>query len=612
MTMLRLFQRILNLSGKYRGRINAAFLCTFSEAVLAKMPLFFAVYVLSGILNGTLTVTGCVLVGAGMLCCVLLQAFFHHGSDRLQSTAGYMMFADKRMELGNHLRKLPMGYFAAGNIGNISSVLSTDMVFIEETAMSTIANMMNYLFSQVLLVLFMFWLNPTLGGIAFLVCVLSSLIAERMNRMSLSESAGRQEQSRKLTDAVLSFLEGIGVIKSYNLLSEKGGELTAAFAASRDTAIGFEKKLTPWTIGLELIYALGMAAVFYTAFSLYGNDVLPLPYLIGVCLFAFDLFSPMKALYGEATRLTVTEAALDRLEQMLAEPELPEPSGEKVFPGCGRKQEQERETTAGMRKTEALLGKKSQNACAGTDACAPRTGELEKPQPSPSISFQNVSFGYGEREVLHSLSFDMPAHTMTALIGPSGGGKTTVANLLARFWDVEQGAIYLGGKDIRKYPLSELMAQISMVFQRVYLFKDSIYNNILMGNPNASREEVYEAAGKARCLEFIEHLPDGFDTMVGEGGATLSGGEKQRISIARCILKNAPVIILDEMTASVDLDNERYIQEAITEMVKGKTLLCIAHRLNTIEAADQVLRIEGGRITAQGTPAEVLGLKRSY
>lgn len=195
---------------------------------------------------------------------------------------------------------------------------------------------------------------------------------------------------------------------------------------------------------------------------------------------------------------------------------------------------------------------------------------------------------------------------MTALVGKSGSGKSTIANLLVRFWDINSGTIYIGGIDIKELPLSVLINQISMVFQNVYLFEDTIYNNILMGRSDATEQEVIEAAKKARCYDFVMELPNGFQTIIGEGGASLSGGEKQRISIARCILKDAPIVILDEATASVDTDNESYIQEAISELVKGKTLLVIAHRLNTIQNADQILVIDNGQIAQQGTHEELL------
>lgn len=565
--MFALFSRILNLSGKYKGRIQGAFLCAFIESILAKMPIFLAFLVLSGFYQKTLTGADCLYIGLGLAAVVVVQAVVHYLCDRLQSAAGYMIFTDKRMELGGHLRKLPMGYFTSGNIGKISSVLSTDMVFIEEAAMSTLGNMMSYMLSAFILLVFMFFLDWRLGLIAAVVTLLASLVARGMNKVSLREAAGRQNQSEHLTDAVLSFAEGIGVIKSYNLIGEKSEELTENFRRSRDTSTEFERKMTPWTRGLNILYAFGIAAIFALSVWLEQSGVLSLPYLLGVLLFVFDLFGPLKALYGEASRLTVMNAALDRIEEVLNESELPDKG----------------------------------------------TQHISKANPDyPEVCFDHVAFAYQDKEVLHNINFSMKKNTMTALVGPSGGGKSTIANLLARLWDVKSGKVTVRGTDIRNVPLSELMNQISMVFQRVYLFQNTIYNNISMGKPDATEQEVYEAAKKARCYDFIMALPEGFQTVVGEGGATLSGGEKQRISIARCILKDAPIVILDEATASVDTDNESYIQEAISELVKGKTLLVIAHRLNTIREADQILVISDGRISEQGTHAELMAKAGIY
>lgn len=565
--MFRLISRILNLSGKYKNRIKSAFIFAFVESILSKMPIFIAFTVLIGFYEKTNTSKTFLYVGIGLGLVVLVQVLVHFLSDKLQSAAGFLIFADKRMELGNHLRKLPMGYFTSGNLGKINSVLSSDMSFIEEVSMSTIANMMSYVLSTVVLTIFMFVLDYRIGLVSVCVTLIATLLASRMNKMSLSEAVIRQEQGEKLTDAVLSFAEGISVIKSYNLLGDNSKALTDSFASSRDTSIKFEKKMTPWTSGLNIIYGIGITFILALALYLHLQGMLKLPYVLGLILFVFDLFSPLKTLYGEASRLTVMNAALDRIEEVLNETEL--------------------QDTGKKHLLKAKVGE-------------------------PEISFNHVKFSYGEKEVLHDMSFAMNKNTMTALVGQSGGGKSTVANLLARFWDVDSGEILIRGVNIKDVSLSELMSEISMVFQRVYLFQDTIFNNIAMGKENATKEEVIEAAKKARCYDFIMALPDGFDIMIGEGGATLSGGKKQRISIARCILKDAPIVILDEATASVDVDNESYIQEAISELVKNKTLLVIAHRLNTIRDADNIIVIKEGNIAEQGTHNELIALNGIY
>ena len=553
--MIGLINRILKLSGKYAARIKVAFVFSFFKSILSKMPILLAFLALRGFYEGSLTGRYCLWIGVAMVFAVAAETLCQFLCDKLQSASGYMMFAERRLELGSHLRRLPMGYFTAGNIGKISSVLSTDMVFVEETVMSSLANMMNYMFTAVIMAALMLFFDFRLGLAAVGVSLLAAVMAGKMNKVSLREAAVRQEQSEKLTDAVLSFIEGIGIIKSYNLLGEKSEELSENFRTSRDTSIGFEESLTPWQRGLNVLYALGMTALFGLSIYLQQTGQMSLPYMVGMLLLVFDLFGPLKALYGEATRLTVMNSCLDRIEEVLDETELPDGGAEHI---------------------------------------------PAKAAEQPEIELRDVSFAYGDKEVLHHVDLAVMPDTMSALVGPSGGGKSTIASLMARFWDVEKGQVLIRGKDVRDVPLAELMDHISMVFQRVYLFRDTVYNNISMGKPDAAREEVYEAARKARCYDFIMELPDGFDTVIGEGGATLSGGEKQRISIARCILKDAPVIILDEATASVDVDNERYIQEAISELVRGKTLLVIAHRLNTIKGADNITVIEKGRVTQRG------------
>lgn len=564
--MIKLLKRILDSSGIYKKRITIAFVFSFLKSVLMKAPIGFAFIAINAFTQKAMTGKLCLTIGIAMAICVALQAVVDIISDRLQSTAGYELFADKRIELGKHLRKMPMGYFTEGNIGKISSVLSTDMVFIEENCMTAIAGTVSEIFAEAIMIAFLFYLNVWLGLTGILILGIILLVAKGMKKEAMRDSSARQEQSENLTEAVLDYIEGIGIIKTYNMLGEKSKELSDNFNDSCETNLHFENAHGPWQMGLNLIYGIGASVIIAVALLLQAKDMLSSVYVVGLLLFVFDLFGPLKALYGGSTRYTVMNSCLDRIERVFSEQELNN-SGSEHIPA-----------------------------------------EPDEPE----IEFRDVSFAYGDKDVIHNISFSVRRNKMCALVGPSGCGKSTLANLLARFWDVKSGEVLIRGKDIRSIPLSELMNNISMVFQRVYLFNDTIYNNISMGRPDATKEEVVEAAKKARCYDFIMQLPGGFDTMVGEGGESLSGGEKQRISIARCILKDAPIVILDEATASVDADNEKYIQEAISELCNGKTLLVIAHRLNTIQNANQIIVLNDGSIEATGTNSELIETQGTY
>lgn len=575
--MIKIMHRLINMTGRYKTRIRCSYITSFIKGIFMKMPMVLCFFAISMFMQEKMEKKICIYMLLGIVASVILEAIFEHITNVLESAAGYMVFADMRNRLGDHLRKLPMGYFTEGNIGKISSVLSTDMVFIEENCMAVLAETVTFMISQGIMVIMMFFLNWKIGILTLIITGVFILVGNLMMKNTLEHSEKKQEYSEHLTDAVLDFTEGIGIIKSYNLLGDKSKSLTENFKKSCDESIAFEVDYSPWARAMYLTYGIGTAATLGLGYYLYNLGELRVDYFIGLIIFLFDLYVSIKAYYGQIARLTVTSACLDRIEAVFAEKEL-EDTGKEVL---------ELSNTSGK-------------------DIAKNIGD------SSEIEYKNVTFGYTDKDVLKNVSFSIRQGEMTALVGPSGGGKSTIANLLARFWDVKDGSIKVRGKDIRDVSLGSLMDSISMVFQRVYLFQDTVANNISIGRPEATREEVIEAAKKARCYDFIMQLPEGFDTVIGEGGASLSGGEKQRISIARCILKDSPIVILDEATASVDADNERAIQEAISELCKDKTLLVIAHRLKTIKDADQILLISDGEIKERGTHDELMSIGGQY
>ena len=566
--MLKILHRLISITGKYKGRIRASYITSFLKGILMKAPLMLSFLVINLFMQNKMDKKMCLYIGMAMVASVLLQAVLEHVTNVLQSATGYMVFADMRMRLGDHLRKLPMGYFTEGNIGKISAVLSTDMVFIEENCMGVLSELVTFIISQFLMTVIMFFMDVRLGIASVIVTAAFIVVGNLMLKTSLKHSVIKQNGSESLTEEVLDFAEGIGIIKSYNMLGEKSKRLTDEFEKSCRESIDFEVAYGPWARALYLVFGIGTSVMLAVSGLLYSRGDITPAYMVGMALFLFDLFVSIKSYYGQMARLTVTAASLDRIEEVFAAKEL---------------------------KDE---GKKNL-------AIAEQSGK-------PEIEFDSVNFGYTDKSVLKNVSFAVNSGEMTALVGPSGGGKSTIASLLARFWDVDSGRVLVRGEDIRDVSLGSLMDKISMVFQRVYLFQDTVYNNIAIGRPNATKEEVEEAARKARCYDFIMQLPNGFDTVIGEGGASLSGGEKQRISIARCILKDAPIVILDEATASVDADNERAIQEAISELCKNKTLLVIAHRLKTIKDADKILVVSDGQIVERGNHTELCALGGTY
>lgn len=557
--MIAWLRKIMKFCGPYAKRIRVAWVFSFLKSFCANAPYMVAVVLVNMLLEGSLQPVHCVVAAVVLVALLVLQSVFQNITDRLQSGTGYEVFAEKRLELAQHLRRLPMGYFNEGNMGKISSVLSNDMVFIEEQSMHVLADVVSDIFAEALLLAFLFWLHPLVGLAGVLTILVAVAVAQFMHRETVSDSVRRQQSIEDLTAAILEYTEGIGVIKSFNRTSAGAAELREAFSEMTESNLAFERNHAPWERRLHIIFGLGITAIVVLSVWLLEQGSLAPGMFIGVMLFAFNLFGPMKHLYSQSSQISIMTTALNRLEAVFAEPTI---------------------------------------ADVGTQALPSTYNHV--------LEFKDVSFGYGDEEVLHDVSFTADAGQTVALVGMSGSGKTTIANLLARFWDVQRGSVLLHGVDVRELPMEVLMGQLSMVFQRVYLFEDTVFNNIAMGKADATQQEVEEAARKASCLDFINKLPYGFDTIIGEGGASLSGGEAQRISIARCILKDSPVVVLDEATANLDADNESAIQAAMTELCRNKTTLVIAHKLGTIRAADKIVVLEAGHVAEVGTHAQLL------
>lgn len=557
--MIGLIHEIVKYTGKYASRIRISYIFSFLKSFCAKAPYMAALFLINELIEKRADILTCVISAALLIIFLILQSVFTALSDKFQATAGYDLFAKKRIELGNHLRKLPMGYFTDGNIGEISTVLSSDMVFIEEMSMMAIGECVSDIFSQLILTVFLFILHPIIGLTALATEMAAVIVAIPMKKESTESSDARQETNKKMAGAVLEYAQGIDVIKSFNMTGESNEEIRKSFEDMAEESLRFEKNHVPYERGMLLIFASGVGAVLFVSTYLFGESALRPVEFIGVLLFSFGIFSSLQHYYQQMTQFTIMKSGLNKLKKIMDEKEI-EDTG----------------------KDEPLSDSENE------------------------LSFKNVTFSYENEPVLKNISFSVKKGETVALIGASGSGKTTVASLFARFWDVNEGEISFRGRDIRSLPLEKLMEQISMVFQKVYLFEDTIYNNIAMGAPDADKEAVYEAAKKARCYDFIMKLPYGFDTFVGTGGATLSGGEAERISIARCILKDTPVIILDEATASIDADNESHIQAALSELCVGKTTVVIAHRLNTIKKADKIIVLDKGRIIQSGSHEELM------
>ena len=549
--MITVFKKIWNFAEKEQPNIRKSIIVGFLCAVFNAVQMGGVYYVLVKIFDETLSVKNIAIVLGILLVSLVGKIITQYISQLEQTHAGYFMAADKRIRIGNKLKKVPMGFFSEFSLGKITTMSTTTLSQIEMQVPMLLVLVLGGLLNTFVFALALFYLHIMVGITAFLGILAFFIVTYFMEKKSRENASEIGIAQTHLTKQVLETVQGMQVIKSYNLGGKNNKELSNAFEENCNITMKLEKTMTPYIALQRIVLGISIAAIIILSAKYYIEGDMLLADAIMSMIAGFIIFEGIKAAGSSMAILRIAENSIDSLKYMEKIPEIKE-------------------------------------------------GAETSPIRHPDIEFKDVSFAYDEKTILDHISCEMKKNTMTAIVGPSGSGKTTFCNLIARFWDVNVGEILMGGKNIKEYTLPNLMSHIAMVFQNVYLFEDTIENNIKFGVPSATREEVIEAAKKAMCHDFIEALPNGYDTLIGEGGATLSGGQKQRISIARAMLKDAPIVIFDEATANIDPENEDKLKAAIEELTKNKTIIMIAHRLSTIRNADQILVLNNGKIEQRG------------
>ena len=533
--MFSIIKRILRLSGKYRPRVIAGLIFNALKSCCAAFVFFAVLLVMLNIEHLTETV---ILQAFGIVALSVLGRFlFQYLSDVLMSASGYEIFREKRLEIGNQLKRAPMGYFTENNLGTVQTVLTTTISDLEGNCMLALTFLVGGFVQALAMTLMLGIFCWQIGFLALTGILAGILVLGQIKKRAGAHTEDMQNAQELLVGSALEYIKGISVLRIFGKGKEGKGKVDQAFENKCRSDIA----VTISTAGImklyEAVFKITSCLLFLLSALLYLWGVITLPYCLLFIICAFLMFMELELMNDGAFLSKMLATQLDRLDFISDIP------------------------------------------------------------------------------VLDGITLKIPQNSTCAIVGPSGSGKTTLCNMIARFWDVNSGSVKIGGHDVKEFTCDSLLSYVSMVFQKVYLFNDTIENNIKFGKPNATHAEVVEAAKRARCHDFIEALPQGYETMIGEAGSTLSGGEKQRISIARAILKDAPIVILDEATSSVEPENEKALLDVIFELTKNKTLISIAHRLSTVRTADQIIVIDQGHIVQKGTHKELAekeGIYRTF
>ena len=560
--MLKTIKRIMELCGSYKSRLIIGIVCSMFYSIFNSLSIFAILNILLNVRSLTASIiwrSAWILAGS-----VVGKSIMKYLICIYMSANGYNVFCEKRLETGNRMKRAPMGFFSEQNLGMINTALSSATTELESFSMVAVDNIVGGIIQAVFVMLVLLYFNWQIALLALVGMLLSSAVLKLVKSRTTKQAPRREAARETMVSKVIEYIQGISVIRAFG--RQPDDEIDQVLEETKDSYITMEKQV----MGIVHLYK-GILEVFgglilgCAAWQMFFG---PLDFPVGVMFLisSFTIYSQMETMGNGAFLLRMLDSSLNRMEKVTNIPVMDD----------------------------------------GATKISPENCDIQ---------LKNVSFGYDSRTIIKNINLVIPQGTSTAIVGYSGSGKTTLCNLITRFWDVDSGEILFGGHNVKEYACDDLLSHFSMVFQNVYLFHDTIENNIKFGKPDATLDEIKAAAKRACCYDFIMALPDGFQTIIGEGGSTLSGGERQRISIARAILKDAPIVILDEATSSIDPENEHELLKAIAELTKNKTLISIAHRMTTVRNADQIIVLSDGQIVQQGTHQTLIsqdGIYRNF